>query len=294
MIPPFRAMEKLLPMTNSENISHPWLSKTELLLREWKTEPQLFKSWEKKVDDLVGPGKSYFSTQPMLAPFLNIGEGILFRELIHKALMSHPGRVERLIDFGCGSSLTTISAILDLPEASRPVQVRAIDVNDEAIAASKHNVSAVGFEHVYRIEKMDMLSVFKENATDLSADLIVANPPYVPAPDENQSGFLTPVNGGADGLRFLRPLLQMPLKTGTRVAIVASSLSSPADLADLINASFTVISCDSHVVQFGPYLKSEPIHSYVKSMREQETVDCFQLQDGQDAFITFTLLLEKK
>jgi hypothetical protein len=287
-------MEKLSTMTKSENISHPWLSNTELLLSKWQTKPQLFKSWEKSVDDLVGSGKAHFSAEPMLAPFLNIGEGILFRDLIYKALVTHPRRIERLVDFGCGSSLPTISAILDLPETSRPSQVWAVDVNEEAIAASKHNVAAVGFENVYNIDKSNMLSVFKENATNFSADLIVANPPYVPSPDEEQSGFLTPVNGGADGLRFLRPLLQMPLKPGTWVAIVASSLSSPESLANLINESFAVISCDSHVVPFGPYLKSEPIHSYVKSMCQQEIVDCFKLPDEQDAFITFTLLLEKK
>lgn len=284
----------LLTMSKSENMSYPWLSNSELLFRKWHTEPQLFQSWEMKLADLVGLVKSHFDGEPMLAPFLNIGEGILFRDLIHKTLVHHPGRIERLIDFGCGSSLSTIAAILDVPESSRPTQVLAFDVNEEALAASRHNVVAAGLGSTYCIEKADMLSIFKEDATVFSADIIVANPPYVPSPDKDLSGFFTPVNGGDDGLRFLRPLLQMPLKSGTLVAIVASSLTSPSLLSDLIDVSFNVISCGSHIVPFGPYLKSEQINSYVMSLRKEEKVDCFQLQDEQYAFITFTLLLEKK
>jgi precorrin-6B methylase 2 len=276
-----------------DNMSQPWLPKTELLLSEWHTAPQLFKSGEMSLPDLVGHVKAHFSVEPILGPFLNVGDSILFRNLIHKALVNHPGRIGRLIDFGCGSSLPTISAILGVVEENRPAQVWAVDVNDDAIAASKHNVSAAGLESVYCIDKKDMLSVFSENTSDLSVDLIVANPPYVPSPDKLQSEFLIPVNGGADGLRFLRPILQMPLKPGTRVAIVAGSLSSPAKLAELINESFNVISCDSYIVPF-LYSRAEPIYSYLKSLRQQESIDCFLLEDGQDAFITFTLLLEKK
>lgn len=271
-----------------------WSSNSKLLLNKWKTEPKLFQSWQMKLDDLVGSVKSQFNTEPKLAPFLNIGESILFRDLISKALLHYPKRIERLIDFGCGSSLPTITAILGIAETNRPTQVLAFDVNKEAISASQHNIVASGLASTYQIKNADMLTVLTDTATIRSANIIVANPPYVPAPAVDSSGFLVPVNGGVDGLRFLRPLLQMPIKSGTLVAIIASSLSSPGLLSDLIDESFNVLSCDSHIVPFGPYLKSEQINSHVMSLLQEGKVDCFQLHDGQYAFITYALLLEKK
>lgn len=271
-----------------------WRAATAQLLREWGAQPRAFDSWGKGLADLAGQVPWRPGTQPRLAPFLNIGEGILFRELIAQGLASGPARVERLVDLGCGSSLPTLAAILGLPEDRRPAQVRAVDIDEAAVAASRHNVAAAGLEFLYRLDRVDMLSVLPGLATASGpADLIVGNPPYVPAPEGSGPGFLTPVDGGTDGLRFLRPLLQAPLRAGTRLAVVASSLSSPPLLAQLIRDAFRVRHCEAHVVPFGPYLKSEPIRAHVMALHEQEAVDCLRLPDGQNGFMTFTLLLEK-
>lgn len=273
----------------------PWLPMTDTLLRNWRAQPQSFNSWDKQIADLALPGLWPPGAQPRLAPFLSIGESILFRDLIQGALTRREGRLRRLIDFGCGSSLPTLGAILPLPEAQRPEQVWALDINDAALEASRHNVAAAGLAQRYRIEPRDMLEVLAAHAQGaLPADLVVANPPYVPAPADAQPGFLTPVDGGTDGLRYLRPLLQGPIERGTWVALVASSLSSPARLAQLVDEGFHVLHCGAHTVPFGPYLKSEPIHAHVQVLRGQGEVDFFGLPDGQQGFITLTLLLEKK
>ena len=82
-----------------------------------------------------------------------------------------------LLDVGTGSGCIAISLALELPEA----QVMAIDISEGALAVARNNAEQLGAQITLR--RADALTELEETFAPDSFDLIVSNPPYIPATD---------------------------------------------------------------------------------------------------------------
>lgn len=121
-------------------------------------------------------------------------------------LLPHGGR---FVDLGCGSGCISVSLLTARPDA-RGV---AVDISPVARELTAHNAAANGVADRLCVMEGDMLSEALWSDLDGGFDLLVSNPPYIPARDVDM---LAPelaheprlaLDGGDDGLDFYRVLI---------------------------------------------------------------------------------------
>ncbi|MFV2002252.1 MAG: peptide chain release factor N(5)-glutamine methyltransferase [Paracoccaceae bacterium] len=112
---------------------------------------------------------------------------------------------ENLLDLGCGSGCILLSLLAERPGA----RGLGVDVSARAIAVARDNAQRLGLSARASFARSDWLS-----AVDGRFDLIVANPPYISAPQmrdlEPEVALWDPeiaLNGGADGLAAYRAII---------------------------------------------------------------------------------------
>jgi release factor glutamine methyltransferase len=111
----------------------------------------------------------------------------------------------RIEDLGTGSGCVAIALATELPAA----RIVATDISERALAVARRNAERHGVERRIAFVQGDLASIAG------SADVIVSNPPYIPA---GQHGSLPPevrdyeppeaLFGGADGLDAIRALIR--------------------------------------------------------------------------------------
>lgn len=121
--------------------------------------------------------------------------------LVEKAI---EGDLARVVDVGTGSGCIALSLALERPDA----EILAIDPSVEALAVARHNAERLGVETVDFVEGQGLTPVSEP------VDLIVSNPPYIPAavietlmPDVRDHEPRMALDGGADGLDIVRQLV---------------------------------------------------------------------------------------
>lgn len=107
----------------------------------------------------------------------------------------------RVVDVGTGSGCIAVAIAVYLTH----IEVTGLDLSSAALAVASVNARELGVGDRVRFVESDLL----DSAADKSAEMIVANPPYIPT---EEIGALQPevrdfeprgaLDGGADGLRF--------------------------------------------------------------------------------------------
>ena len=144
--------------------------------------------------------------QPFLGHSFYVDERVLIprpeTELLAERVIEALRRMDApvALDLCCGSGCIGISAALAVPAA----QVHMADLSPDALAVTRRNAEALG-AHV-TLHQGDLFAA----VAGLKFDLIVSNPPYIPAgecPELQPEVLREPVmalDGGADGLDFYR------------------------------------------------------------------------------------------
>jgi release factor glutamine methyltransferase len=114
-----------------------------------------------------------------------------------------------IVDVGTGSGAIIISLLKMLPAA----EGIAIDISPEALAIAKENACRQAVEERLEFVQGDLLQPVKTRRVDI----IVANPPYIPARDiaglepEVQKEPLLALHGGSDGLVYYHKLIEQSI-----------------------------------------------------------------------------------
>jgi release factor glutamine methyltransferase len=86
----------------------------------------------------------------------------------------------RIVDIGTGSGAIAIALAAHLPSAG----LIATDISPGALAVARGNAARLGFGERIRFVESDLLSgIDAEIAAGMRFDLVVSNPPYIPAGD---------------------------------------------------------------------------------------------------------------
>jgi release factor glutamine methyltransferase len=122
--------------------------------------------------------------------------------LVEAALQQHPAMTARVLDLGTGSGAIALALKSERPEW----EVTAIDCSLAALEIARLNAMRLGLEVCW------LQSDWFAAIADLSFDLIVSNPPYVPSRDPHFAAALgheprIALDGGADGLEAYRSIL---------------------------------------------------------------------------------------
>ena len=156
------------------------------------------------------PLQYLLNTQPFLGRDFYVDARVLIprpeTELLAERVIEALRRMDApaALDLCCGSGCIGISAALAAPGA----QMHAADLSPDALAVTRRNAEALG-AHV-TLHQGDLFGA----VAGLQFDLIVSNPPYIPAgecpalqPEVLREPFLA-LDGGADGLDFYRRIVR--------------------------------------------------------------------------------------
>jgi release factor glutamine methyltransferase len=156
----------------------------------------------------------------------------------------------RIVDIGTGSGAIAIALAHHWPSA----QITAIDVSNSALDLAMSNAKRIGFADQIRFLKGNLLSPVAQE----QFDIIVSNPPYVPAADRDSLSVEVrdhepdlALFAGIDGLEVYRRLIPeafAALAPGGFLALEIGYGQQPAIDSLLINAGFSN-------VQFTPDLQ---------------------------------------
>jgi ribosomal protein L3 glutamine methyltransferase len=147
-------------------------------------------------------GRRLYVDERVLIPRSPIAELIISRFRPWLA----PGPVRRVLDVGTGSGCIAIACARAFPRAI----VDAVDSSPGALAVARRNVTQHRLRGRVRCRRSDVYSAVPGRAYDV----IVSNPPYVPArtwrrlPPEYRHEPAAALASGADGLDVVRRLLE--------------------------------------------------------------------------------------
>jgi len=116
-----------------------------------------------------------------------------------------PGSVKQILDLCTGSGCIAVAAAMAFPEA----KVDATDIDPKALSLAEKNIKEYDMEGRIQLIESDIY----QNLTAVY-DLILSNPPYVPAgeiahfPAEYHHEPVAAFDGGADGLDLVHKILK--------------------------------------------------------------------------------------
>jgi ribosomal protein L3 glutamine methyltransferase len=120
-----------------------------------------------------------------------------------------PADAKRVLDLCTGNGSLAVLAALAWPD----LQVDATDLSVAALAVAARNVERHGLHDRIRLHAGDGFAAVQARTGNPCYDLILCNPPYVDAaamdalPREFQAEPSLALDGGRDGMDFIRPML---------------------------------------------------------------------------------------
>lgn len=127
-------------------------------------------------------------------------------EQLVELLLALPTKPERVLDIGTGSGVIALTLAAEWAQAS----IDAIDISPDALALASENAARLALAERVRFLQSDLFS-----AIDAHYDLMVANLPYIPAPDiaslsrEVRHDPVLALDGGPDGTRIISSFLDL-------------------------------------------------------------------------------------
>lgn len=152
-------------------------------------------------------------------------------------------RPRTVLDVGCGCGIPTIEAAV---AGSR--QVYGIDLARANVLLARENVARAGLMDRIAVRRASWEYVHHAVPEAREVELLVANPPYV------AGGIGATVDGGADGTRLLRAIIDRCPPNASGLALLFGSVSNPlAVIAHLEASGWSVERLQVHAVRFGRY-----------------------------------------
>jgi ribosomal protein L3 glutamine methyltransferase len=148
-------------------------------------------------------GRKFYVDDRVIVPRSLIGELLAHDRLA--AVVADPFAVNRVLDLCTGSGCLAILAAEAFPAA----EVHATDISDDALAVAERNIRDYRLGERVRTFNADLF----EGLPSGDYDLVISNPPYVPAkavegfPPEYRAEPQLAHLGGADGLDLVRRIL---------------------------------------------------------------------------------------
>jgi methylase of polypeptide subunit release factors len=219
--------------------------------------------------------------------FNDIYDTLIYSRLIARALRLCPGAT-RVVDFGAGSSIPTLLA---LKETAREIETLAVDVDPEAISVGARNAHHLGLGDRYTFKLADMEGVLRSSTLKRGGDLIVSNPPYIAVPPAELGRHFVPIDGGPDGCRYLRELINQDYPSGTGLALLWGSLTCPQEILPIIEERYELLHLEAWRVHFGEYTSAAVVERYLERMNEEGQVYFERDADGQARQLVLGMVL---
>jgi methylase of polypeptide subunit release factors len=162
-----------------------------------------------------------------------------------------------IVELGTGDAVAMAGIVAAVPA----LRIRSFDISPPSIEEARRNIAARGVADRYRVELGDFFDQ-SDSAGGPAATTVVANPPYIPAPDRDI--VMPELWGGAYGNA---PMLQL-LKAGYDNVIAAvASYSDPATtVVTARDLGYRVANFLAMGLDFGPYSLEPKVRAQIRKI----------------------------
>lgn len=221
-----------------------------------------------------------------MSPNINIGEGItltgtIFRTSAHPAysetevffcpeeshfyshclerlVFSNCGDSDLVVEFGSGDGSPVINSLVRSRFNSR---VHGFELNPSACEVARSRVEQCNLQQHYHLHNESFFE-----AAPVNADYLVANPPYLPAPDNQICMPL--LHGGCDGATLTNRLLTLDYPN---VMVLISSYSNPVNtIRHALDQGYVVADFMVTPLKFGYYSSEPKVRNCISELRQNQ------------------------
>jgi hypothetical protein len=185
-------------------------------------------------------------------------ESHFYSQCLEKMVLNHCDTSDRVIEFGSGDGSPVIHSLLRIPFRGL---IYGYELNPTAYQLVQSRVMQYGLEHQYIVRNQCFFEGFKQT----SANYLIANPPYLPAPDNNIC--LPTLHGGVDGASITKRLFTLGCD---RVLSLISAYSNPVDTIDYARSQgYKIIDFMVSPLQFGYYSCEAKVKNTITELQRE-------------------------
>jgi methylase of polypeptide subunit release factors len=185
-------------------------------------------------------------------------ESNFYAYCLEKLVFNHASKSSSIIEFGSGDGSAVIHALLRTNFGGR---VQGYELNPAAYTVAQAKTQEFDLEKQYIVHNQSFYDSAHGNA-----QYLIANPPYIPAPDHNIKMPL--LYGGFDGAKITNSLLSLNYDN---VMLLVSSYSNPAStMSHAIRNRYCVADFTITPLQFGDYSSEPKVKDHIAHLRHNQ------------------------
>jgi Methyltransferase small domain len=185
-------------------------------------------------------------------------ESHFYSQCLEKMVFNHCSAADQVIEFGSGDGSPVIHSLL---RTSFKGLVQGYELNPTACQVAQARIQQYRLEHQYVVHNQ----CFFEGWQQSSANYLIANPPYLPAPDNDIC--MPALHGGWDGAVITRSLFA----TGCRhILSLISAYSNPVETIEYALAQgYQVVDFMVSPLKFGYYSSESKVKDTIAALRQE-------------------------
>jgi methylase of polypeptide subunit release factors len=171
-------------------------------------------------------------------------------------VLKHCTHFDTVVEFGAGDGSPVINCLLKIQFDG---SIQGYELKSEACELGQSRIKQYRLQNQYTIHHKCFFKNFSSKATYL-----IANPPYLPAPDDNL--YMPSLHGGEDGATITKRLLSIGCEN---VMLMISAYSNPVETIDYaLDQGYQVVDFMISPLKFGYYSCEPKVKQTISELRK--------------------------
>ncbi len=183
-------------------------------------------------------------------------ESHFYSHCLERLVFNQCSDSDLVVEFGCGDGTPVINSLTRISFDGR---IHGYELNPSACQIAQSRIAHYDISHQYSVRNQSFFDTFQSDA-----QYLIANPPYIPAPDDNIAMPL--LHGGVDGAAITNRLLSLDYPN---VMLLVSSYSNPVGtIAHALANNYSVADFMITPLKFGYYSSEPKVKNHISELRK--------------------------
>jgi methylase of polypeptide subunit release factors len=183
-------------------------------------------------------------------------ESQFYSQCLDRMVLNRCSSLDLVIEFGSGDGSPVIQSLLKTPFQGK---IQGYELNSIACKLAQSRIAQYELSDKYIVTNQCFFEGWKQSG----ANYLIANPPYLPAPDNEI--YMPALHGGADGAKITKLLFTVGCD---RVFSLISAYSNPVETIEYaIERGYQVIDFTIAPLEFGYYSSESKVRKTISALK---------------------------